>query len=113
MSANVIHSGTLIGCPHGGRATAVMPASASAGVRVDGLPVGSATHVHTVTACPHTVNGVPTPCTSVRWTPGSDGVLVDGTPVLLDITAAQCFSAALMPQGPPLVSAAPQGVVCR
>jgi len=113
LSGNVIHDGTQIGCPHGGRAGAVAPASAaSSGVRIDGLPVSTATHVHTVTGCRHTVDRVPVPCTSIRWTPATGGVLVDGAPVLLDTTTGQCFGAALVPQGAPVVSAAPRGVFC-
>ncbi|KAF4409370.1 MULTISPECIES: hypothetical protein [Streptomyces] len=113
MSGNVIHGGTQIGCPHGGRVDAAASAgSAASGVRLDGTPVATAAHAHAVTGCRHTVDRVPVPCTSVRWTPAGDGVLVDGSPVLLDVTAAQCFNAALVPQGAPRIVSAPQGVVC-
>lgn len=111
MTGNVLHGGTRIGCPHGGVATAVQAASAA--VQVDGLDAGTAAHVHAVVGCRHVVDAVPHPCTTVRWTPPTDGVLVDGVPVLLDTSPAQCFSAGLVPQGPPLVSAASEGVFCR
>lgn len=101
----------MIGCPHGGMATTL--ASGSSGTRVDGLDAGTARHVHAVVGCRHLVDAVPHPCTTIRWTPDTGGVLVDGAPVLLDTTPAQCFSAGLVPQGPPLVSAAPEGVCCR
>ncbi|MFJ2171795.1 hypothetical protein ACIQVO_06170 [Streptomyces sp. NPDC101062] len=105
LSGNLITTGSAISCPHGGRVT---PASgASSGVRLDGLPVPAATDTFTVTGCRHTVDRVPYPCVTVRWTPGhgDDSVRIDGSPVLLDSTSALCFSAALVPQGPPVVTA--------
>jgi hypothetical protein len=101
---------TVITCPHGGRAGAAF-APASDAVLLDGLPVATAAGAYTVTGCTHVVNGTPTPCTSVRWSAERDGVLVDGAPVLLDITDAQCFTAGLVPQGRPLVTPAHRGVV--
>ncbi|GHH29790.1 hypothetical protein [Streptomyces rubradiris] len=111
MSGSLLHAGAVIGCPHGGRAT---PATTpSGGVRVDGDTVATTAHAHVVTGCPHTVDGVPSPCVSVRWTAADTGVTVDGVPVLLDTCAAQCFSAALVPQGPPVVQAAQRKVTVR
>lgn len=101
----------MITCPHGGLATTA--GSTQTAVQIDGLDAGTATHVHTVIGCRHVVDAVPHPCTTVRWTPSTDGVLVDGAPVLLATTPAQCFSAGLVPQGPPLVSATAEGVFCR
>ncbi|MFE3737062.1 hypothetical protein [Streptomyces sp. NPDC059134] len=104
LSGNLINTGFTISCPHGGRVT---PASGtSSGVRLDGLPVPAATDTFGVTGCRHTVDRVPYPCVTVRWTPGpgDDAVRIDGSPVLLDTTSALCFSAALVPQGPPVVS---------
>lgn len=101
----------VIGCPHGGRGA---PASTpSGGPRIAGAAVATAAHTYVVTGCPHTVDGVPSPCVSVRWTAVDSGVMVDGAPVLLDTSAAQCFSAALVPQGPPLVQAAQRKVTVR
>ncbi|ORT60654.1 hypothetical protein BKD26_05295 [Streptomyces sp. CB03238] len=113
MSGNLVNGGTSISCPHGGR---VVPASApsSSGVRADGHPVPTAADVFTVVGCRHTVGGVRHPCATVRWTPARGGVLIDGSPVLLDTTPALCFSAALVPQGPPVVAAgASRGVSSR
>ncbi|WP_069814587.1 hypothetical protein [Streptomyces sp. TP-A0874] len=111
MSGKVIHAGTQIGCPHGGRAgTAPTP---SRGVLLDGRTAVNDSVVHTVTGCPHTVDGVPTPCTSIRWSPPTDSVRVDGAPVVLETTPALCYTAGLVPQGPPVVSSVtPRGVVC-
>lgn len=101
----------VIGCPHGGR---VAPATTpSGGLRIAGAAVATAAHTYVVTGCPHTLDGVPSPCVSVRWTAGATGVTVDGAPVLLDTCAAQCFSAALVPQGPPVVQAAQRKVTVR
>ncbi|MER5768764.1 hypothetical protein [Streptomyces sp. NPDC001985] len=111
MSGNLVHSGTAIGCPHGGR---VAPGSVrSSGVRADGLPVLTAAEVFTVSGCRHAVGGVPRPCVSVRWTPGPGGVLVDGVPVLLERTGGMCFGAALVPQGAPVVAPGSRGVSSR
>ncbi|MEV0025876.1 hypothetical protein AB0H45_27335 [Streptomyces atroolivaceus] len=109
-SGTIVSAAATLHCPHGGRASA---ASAHAAVRMDGLPVHTASDSFLVTGCPHTVDGVPHPCTTVRWSPQPDGVRVDGVPVLLHTSAAQCFSATLVPQGPPLVTAARQGATCR
>jgi hypothetical protein len=56
---------------------------------------------------------VPAPCVSVRWTADGTGVTVGGAPVLLDTSAAQCFTAAFVPQGPPVVQAAQRKVTVR
>lgn len=111
MSGNLVNGGTAISCPHGGR---VVPASApSSGVRIDRHLVPTAADVFTVSGCRHMVDGVPHPCATVRWTPARSGVLIDGSPVLLDSTSALCFSAALVPQGPPVVATAAKGVASR
>ncbi|WP_308427709.1 hypothetical protein [Streptomyces albospinus] len=66
---------------------------------------------YTVSGCAYVVGGRPQPCTSVRWMPSAaaDAVRVDGVPVLLDTTAAMCFSAGPVPQGPPVVASVHQG----
>ncbi|MFF3455041.1 hypothetical protein ACFYXH_12035 [Streptomyces sp. NPDC002730] len=111
LSGNLVNGGSAISCPHGGR---VVPASAlSSGVRIDGMPVPTAADVFTVSGCRHTIDRIPHPCVTVRWTPGRDSVLIDGSPVLLDSTSALCFSAALQPQGPPVVAATTRGVSSR
>ncbi|MFD7402909.1 hypothetical protein ACFV7R_09615 [Streptomyces sp. NPDC059866] len=111
MSASLLDAGAVIGCPHGGRVTAATTPTGA--VLSDGVPVATAAHSYVVTGCPHTVDGVPMPCVSVRWTADSTGVTVDGAPVLLDTSAAQCFTAALVPQGPPVVQAAQRKVTVR
>ncbi|NGO13556.1 hypothetical protein G5C60_39680 [Streptomyces sp. HC44] len=111
MSGNLLGGAAVISCPHGGRATA---ATTSAGtVLVDGAPVATAAHSYVVSGCPHTVDGVPVPCVSVRWTADGTGVMVGGVPVLLDTSAAQCFTAAFVPQGPPVVRTAQRKVTVR
>jgi hypothetical protein len=111
LSGNLVSGGSAISCPHGGR---VVPASApSSGVRIDGHQVPTAADAFIVSGCRHTIDGVPHPCATVRWTPHRDSVLIDGSPVLLDSTSALCFSAALVPQGPPVVAASTRGVASR
>ena len=111
FSGNLVHGGAVISCPHGGRALSTQAGGASNGVRIDGAPVATAADVFTVSGCPHSVGHLPQPCTSIRWTPQSNSgaVLIDGVPVLLDTTAAMCFSAGLVPQGPPVVASVHQG----
>ncbi|MER6090222.1 hypothetical protein [Streptomyces bluensis] len=110
-SGKLLAADTLISCPHGGRATPVHTPSPA--VLIGGRAVATAAHTYTVTGCAHTVDGVPQPCVSVRFTASASGVTVAGAPVLLDISAAQCFSAALVAQGPPVVNAAQQEVSLR
>jgi len=113
LSGKVIHAGTVIGCPHGGRAAATGPGGGTRAVLVDGQPVATGAAVHAVTGCRHTVDGVPVPCTGVRWTPASGGVLVDGSPLLLENTPGLCLTAGLVPQGAPVVTATEgEGVTC-
>ncbi|MEH0422076.1 hypothetical protein [Streptomyces sp. B21-083] len=112
MSGSLLDASAVIGCPHGGRVSAA--STPSGGVRVAGAVAVTAAYAHTVvTGCPHTVDGVPTPCVSVRWTAADTGVLVDGAPALLDTSAAQCFTSGLVPQGPPVVQAAQRKVTVR
>ncbi|MFF7980847.1 hypothetical protein ACFZDK_17210 [Streptomyces sp. NPDC007901] len=111
MSGSLLDAGAVIGCPHGGRVTAATTPSGA--VRIGGAAVATAAHAYVVAGCPHTVDGVRSPCATVRWTAGGTGVTVDGAPVLLDTSAALCFSAALVPQGPPVVQAAQRKVTVR
>jgi hypothetical protein len=111
LSGSLLDAGAVIGCPHGGRVTAAT--TPSGGVRIGGAAVATARHAYVVVGCPHTLDGVPTPCVTVRWTADGSGITVDGAPVLLDTSAALCFSAALVPQGPPVVLAAPRKVTAR
>ncbi|WP_151476658.1 hypothetical protein [Streptomyces albicerus] len=110
-SGSLLGTGAVISCPHGGRATTATTSTSA--VLMDGMPVATAAHGYVVTGCPHTVDRVPVPCVSVRWTADGTGVTVDGAPVLLDTAAAQCFTAAFVPQGPPVVQAAQRKVTVR
>lgn len=111
MPGSLLDADAVIGCPHGGRVTAA--GTPAAGVRAGGAAVATAAHSYLVTGCPHTVDGVPSPCVTVRWTADGTGVTVDGAPVLLDTSAAQCFTAAFVSQGPPVVQAAQRKVNVR
>ncbi|MFG2226863.1 hypothetical protein [Streptomyces sp. NPDC048644] len=101
----------MISCPHGGVAAA-LSGSAGHAVLMGGLPVRTAGEVLTVVGCRHTVDGVPAPCASVRWTADGDSVLINGVPVVTDSTAGMCFTAGLVPQGPPVVAVVRGGVMC-
>ncbi|WP_255954125.1 hypothetical protein [Streptomyces odontomachi] len=108
-AGQLIGTDAVINCPHGGRVTAVFTPASDA-VLLDGRPVATDAGSYAVTGCTHTVNGTPSPCTEVRWTADRDGVLVDGVPVLLDITRASCVAAHLVPQGRPVVAPVRRGV---
>ncbi|MFF9479731.1 hypothetical protein [Streptomyces sp. NPDC014733] len=92
-------------------------------VRIDGAAVVTAVERFAVSGCAHTVAGRPQPCTGVRFLPDGGGggqVCVDGVPVLLETAAGMCFSAGLVPQGPPVIASAgrgrpggSEGVACR
>lgn len=113
MTGKVIHAGTAIGCPHGGLVSAAAGEHGGRAVLVDGRSAVTGAAVHTVTGCRHTVDGVPVPCTTVRWTPAPGGVSADGSPLLLEGTPGMCFTAVLVPQGPPVVtSVVHEGVSC-
>lgn len=111
LSGNLVHGGAVISCPHGGRALSTSTAATGSAVRIDGAPVVTAVDLFTVSGCPHSLGHRPQPCTTIRWTPHThnDAVRIDGVPVLLDTTAAMCFSAGLVPQGPPVVASVHQG----
>ncbi|GGW64542.1 hypothetical protein [Streptomyces caelestis] len=111
MPGSLLDADAVIGCPHGGRVTAAT--TPSGGVRASGAAIATAAHSYVVTGCPHTVDRVPTPCVTVRWAADGTGITVDGAPVLLDISAAECFTAAFVPQGPPVVQAAQRKVTVR
>ncbi|MBG0856542.1 hypothetical protein I2W78_32965 [Streptomyces spinoverrucosus] len=110
-TGGLLGAAAVISCPHGGRATAATTPDGT--VFIDGSPVATAAHSYVVTGCPHTVDRVPMPCVAVRWTGSDTGVTVDGAPVLLDTSTAQCFTAALVPQGPPVVQAVQRKVTVR
>ncbi|WP_367434033.1 hypothetical protein [Streptomyces celluloflavus] len=104
-TGNLVHGGAVISCPHGGLALSTA-AGGSDGVRIDGAPVATTADLFTISGCPQVVDGRPQPCTSLRWLPdrAADAVRIDGVPVLLDTTAAMCFNAGLVPQGPPVAA---------
>ncbi|MGP4010054.1 hypothetical protein [Streptomyces sp. 4N124] len=110
-SGNLLGADAVIICPHGGRATAAHAPSPA--VLIGGRAVATTADTYTVVGCTHTVNGVPHPCVSVRFTASASGVTLAGAPALLDTSAGQCFSAALVPQGPPVVTGSQREVSVR
>ncbi|MEK8145434.1 hypothetical protein NKH18_40895 [Streptomyces sp. M10(2022)] len=53
-SGTIVSASAALHCPHGGRASAT---STPLAVRLDGLPVHTASDTFVVTGCPHTVDG--------------------------------------------------------
>jgi uncharacterized Zn-binding protein involved in type VI secretion len=85
-------------------------------MRIAGVPVVTAGDAFFVTGCPHTRGGRPCPCVTVRFSPDTGAgarIRAAGRPLLLNTTAAECFSADLTPHGPPVAGNALQGVSCR
>lgn len=109
-SASLLGEDAVISCPHGGRAVSTAPSNANGPVLLSGVPVLTGAHTYVVVGCPHTVDGVPSPCVAIRFTAADTGITVDGEPVLLDTSAALCFSATAVAQGPPFVQAAQREV---
>lgn len=76
MAGPVLRQGTVLVCPHGGRA---VPTSGSARVLVGGLPAVTSDTIYVVQGCARAER----PCTTATWVDGARRVLVDGRPVAL------------------------------
>jgi hypothetical protein len=102
MPAPVLHSGAIVRCAHGGRAT---PTSAGARVLVADQPVTTVADHYVVEGCPLTPP-VESPCVTAIFTTGATRVRVAGAPVLL--AGSPAVSA---PNGMPLTVVACQSRV--
>lgn len=101
MPGYVLDAGTMITCPHGGRATVAPRATR---VMLTGSPPLLADDSSTIAACPFTVSGAPSPCLRLQWTMPATRVTVESSPVLLSSSVALCVNAASAPQGTALVT---------
>ena len=93
MPAPILHSGALVLCAHGGRATST---TAGARVLVAGQPVTTLADPYVVTGCP-LIPPLERPCVTASFTAGATRVRVGGVPVLLAGSPAVCA-----PNGTPL-----------
>ena len=109
MPGFFLHVGAVMTCTHFAPVT-IPPTQPR--VVVSGQPVATASALLTVTGCPFQIptpaGPVPQPCVTVQWANLSARVLIAGQPALLQATpgtgAGVCFSATLLPAGPPNVT---------
>jgi hypothetical protein len=87
-------------------------------VLVGGQPVATATNQLWVVACPFALSTTPPkpqPCVRVQWLMFSTRILVNGQPVMLQTAPGSgsgiCWSAELIPQGAPFVTAMQNRVI--
>ncbi len=101
MSVPVLTTASTLMCPHGGNVSLLTSNSLA---MIERAPALLVTDVHTVAGCPFTIPpGTPSPCVTVRWMVGATQTKVSSTPVLLQTSVGLCYSAAQVPQGPPVV----------
>jgi hypothetical protein len=86
MPAPILHSGAIVLCAHGGRAT---PTTASARVQVAGQPVTTLADLYVVAACPLAFP-LETRCLTAIFAAGATRVRVGGAAVLLADSPAVC-----------------------
>jgi hypothetical protein len=101
MTGYLMHVNATVYCPHGGHAT-YHPAQTR--VLVTGRLAASVAGLWTVTGCPFTVGGKPSPCVTIRWLSPSRRIKVTGSPAELSDPTGTCFSAEQIPQGPAVIS---------
>lgn len=109
MPGPIVHVGASINCTH---AAPVTITSTNTRVLVSGMPVATLADMFLVVGCPFTVPGPkPQPCVKVQWIAPATRVLVNGQPVILQVSAGLCQSAEQIPQGPPVVAATQMRVI--
>jgi hypothetical protein len=105
MPGNMITTGSVITCPHGGTA---MPVPTNFRVLVDGQPVMLESDIHTVVGCPFmipaTPSPIPSPCVIIRWSGGSTVTKVNGVSVLVQSSVGICYNPTNVPQGTAVIA---------
>lgn len=109
MPGPLVHVGAAIICTHAAPVTAI---TSNTRVLVSGMPVVTLADNYVVTGCPFTLPTTPPkpqPCVRVQWLVPATRVLVNGQPVILQVSSGICLSVEQIPQGPPtVVSAQPR-----
>jgi hypothetical protein len=106
MAGNTLTTLSTLQCPHGGTVTIV---SSNAKVQADGGFIATASDTFTVAGCPFQIPAtppIPSPCLTVQWLVPDVMVTVNGQPSLSQSSTGLCLSAAQIPQGPVVISAA-------
>jgi len=95
MPGFVVDTSATILCAHGGMAQSTQP---QVRVRINGVPIVTATPVVTVAGCPFTTpGGSPYPCVTGQWISFSMRVQSQGQPLVLADSQSVCT-----PTGTPL-----------
>ena len=99
----ILTRSSIILCPHGGMVTHVP--MGFAGELINGeLPL-MLTDTYFIAGCPNLLNGTMSACFRVMWLTGSVTKLINGVPVLTNISIGICQSISNIPQGPPIIAA--------
>jgi uncharacterized Zn-binding protein involved in type VI secretion len=109
MPGLLFHVGASAICTHGGQVSVI---STNARVLVSGTPVATLGDTFVVAGCAFTIPpGKPQPCVKVQWLVPATRVMVNGQPVILQLSTGLCQSAEQIPQGPPTVVATQTRVI--
>lgn len=103
MPGNLLHVGAVVQCPHGIPVTMI---TGNTRVFVSAMPVVTMADTFVVAGCPFTVGTKPQPCVRVQWLSPATRVLVNGQPVILNLTTGLSISADQIPNGPPMIASA-------
>jgi len=101
MGNLLLNAQTVIMCPHGGIVTHI-PATYTS-YRVDGRLPMLLTDQYLISGCPF-FSFMASPCHRVMWVSGSVNLIVKGQPVLTLSSVGLCESAALIIQGPAIIT---------
>jgi hypothetical protein len=111
VTANLLHQGVSMTCPHGGTASVAAPVNSR--VKVGGQVVLVAADVATVAGCSFNVSGAPSPCVRIEWQQPAQRVTVGGEAALLSTSVASCVNAAGGTQGTATIAGAQTRVSAR
>lgn len=93
----ILTSRSMILCMHGGMVMH-LPTGFS-GELINGEIPMTLNDTYVVVGCPHTMPGMPSPCTSVVWITASTSRFINGVPVLIHTSIGNCMNISGMPQG--------------
>lgn len=100
MPGYLLHAGATVMCAHAGQA---QPVATNPRVTVSGQPTVVQSSAYTVSACPFTTGGNPSPCVTAQWSVAATRVRSNGQFLLLQDSQATCT-----PNGTPLSVAVTQ-----
>ncbi len=98
----ILTKSSVVLCPHGGMVTHI-PTSYT-GELINGEILLMMNDIYFVAGCANVSNGAMNACFRVTWLSGSVTKLINGVPVLTNISIGICQSSAGIPQGPPIIA---------